>query len=843
MNDLRFAIRMLSKNPVFTAIAITVLALAIGGNTAMFTLINALALRPIAASNPEAMVGCYSKENKPDGKFRSFSYPDFTIVRDQNQVFSSVMAHTVTMIGVTEGDTTRRAFASIVSANYFTTFGVKISSGRDFTKEEEKPGSAIPVAIVSHSYWKLMGADPAFVGRTVRLNNRAFTVIGVAPEGFTGTAALFSPGFWVPLGVFELLAADFMNEQKRPLSDPQNHALMLVGRLRPGLNLESAQVQIESLSRQLQESDPELNKERFLLLQRLPRLSISSSPQNDSTAALAAILLSMSGAVLLIACLNLANMLLARGAARRKEFAIRIALGGARLRIIRQLLAEGLLLSLAGGAAGMLLAYSGTNLLVASLLPRLPFTAVEFPSAPDWRVLLATLGFCLFSTLLFGLGPAWKLSRPDVITDLKENAGENPGAGSGRGLLTFRNAIVIVQVALSLALLTAAGLFTRGAIKAASANPGFDMDRGVLAELDAGLAGYDQDRGRQLYLSVLEKLRALPAVRSAALAFTVPFGLFSDGATVERAEASEGSGQDQEIKHGKAANARFNIISTDYFKTLGIPILLGREFDRLETESTSPEPVAIVNDALAKRLWQDENPIGRFIRLNDKKHGGESRPLRVVGIVPAFRNELTDKELHPHIYVPFGSFYRSQMNLHLATTFGAHDAESAFLKTVRAELRSVDAGLPVLSLQTLRTFRDESLALWFVRTSARLFAVFGGLALFLAVVGVYGVKAYVIERRTREIGVRMALGATRASVLWMVLREGARLSLAGLFGGLLLALGTGQLLASFLYEVNGADPLVLLSASTVLAISALFACYIPARRAANIEPMKALRHE
>jgi predicted permease len=844
MNDLRFAIRMLAKNPVFTGIALLVLALAIGGNTAMFTLINALALRPISATDPDALVGCYSKENTPDGRFRSFSYPNYSLVKDQNPVFSSVLAYTMTMVGVTEGDLARRTFASVVSANYLSTLGVMLAAGRDFTIDEEKPGSAIPVAIVSHSYWKRMGADPDLVGRTVRLNNHPFTIIGVAPEQFTGTTALFSPEFWVPLGVYELLVADFMNEEKRQLSDPQNHCLMLVGRLKPGLSVESAQGQLDLLSRQLEAADPELNKDRALLLARLSRFSITTNPKQDNTGTLAVVLLSMSGAVLLIACLNLANMLLARGSARRKEIAIRIALGGARFRIIRQLLIEGLLLSLAGGAAGLLLAYSATNLLVASLIPRLPFMGVEFPTSPDWRVLLATLGFCLFSTLLFGLGPAWKLSKSEVIGDLKENAGENPGAGAGRSLFSFRNAIVVAQVALSLALLVAAGLFTRGAIKAASADPGFDMNRGTLVELDAGLAGYDENRGRQLYSSMLERLRALPGVQSAAMAYTVPFGLFSDGATVRRAEDSAAAGGERKAtEDGKPISARFNIISTDYFKTLGLPILRGREFDRIEVGPATTEPVAIINDVLAKQLWPGEDPLGRFVRLDDKKQKGESRLLRVVGMVPAVRNDLTEKELQAHVYVPFGSFYRSQMNVHLKTSFGSHEADAAFLKTVRTELRNLDDGLPVLSLQTLRDFHDNGLALWFVRTGARLFSIFGGLALFLAVVGVYGVKSYVIERRTREIGIRMALGATRMNVVWMVLREGGKLTLAGLALGLLLAWGTGQLLGSFLYEVHGADPVVFASVTAILAAAAMLACYLPARRAAKIEPMRALRYE
>ena len=481
MNDIRYAFRMLGNKPGFSTIAVLVLALAIGGNTAMFSVVNALALRPLTARNPKELVGCYSRENKPQGSYRSFSYPNYVDIREKNTVFSSLMAHSVTMVGVTEGEATRRTFAAMVSANYFSTFGTRLAAGREFTAAEEKPGSAVPVAIASHGYWRKMGSDPALVGKTVRLNNRVFTIIGIAPEYFTGTSAVFSPEFWLPLGDYELLATDYMSEEKRSLSDRANHCLMLVGRLKPGLDMARGQAQLGSLASQLESAFPEINQDRVLVLAELPRLAISTNPIHDQTGSMTIILLSMSGVVLLIACLNLANMLLARGASRRKEIAIRTALGGARSRIVRQLLTEGLVLSLLGGGVGLLLAYAGTNLLVSSMAPRMPFMTIQFPSSPDWRVLAATLCFCLFSTLLFGFGPAWKLARADVNHELKEQGGVS-GAGARRRLIAPRDLVIITQIALSLALLTAAGLFTRAALKAAKADPGFGMESGLLAE-------------------------------------------------------------------------------------------------------------------------------------------------------------------------------------------------------------------------------------------------------------------------------------------------------------------------------------------------------------------------
>jgi predicted permease len=511
---------------------------------------------------------------------------------------------------------------------------------------------------------------------------------------------------------------------------------------------------------------------------------------------------------------------------------------------MRQLLTEGLILSLLGGAAGLFLAFWATDILVASVVPKLPFMTIEFPSTPDWRVLAATLGFCLLSTFLFGFFPAWKLSQTDVNRELKEHGSDSNAVG-GRSLFAPRNLVVIGQIALSLALLAAAGLFTRGALKAAKVDPGFTMENGLLAEIDASLGGYDETRGRQLYQGLLERLRALPGIRSAAMASVVPFGLFSEGTSVRKANAPTGTDSDTETGADKPVDvgAGLNIITTDYFKTLGLPLLRGREFDRLEVESATAAPVVIIDQALAEKLWPGEDPVGHFVQLEAQREKAPTTPAQIVGVVPTVRNDLTEKALQPHVYVPFGQQYRSQMNLHVKTTFGTPAAEAAFLKTLRAQIRSVDEGLPVISLQTMRDFRDGSLLLWFVQTGARLFGIFGGLALFLAVVGVYGVKSYVVAQRTREIGIRMAMGATKRGVVWMIVREGGKLTAAGLATGLLLALGVGRLLSSVLYDVHGADPLVFSITPLVLAAAAVLACYVPARRAARIQPMDALRHE
>jgi predicted permease len=840
-NDIKYGIRMLAKNPGFTAVAVIVLALGIGANTAMFSLVNALLFRPLAVDRPAELIGVYSKDRKPEGGYRTFSFPNYVDLRDRNSEFSSLLAFNLCMVGLTEGDTTRRVFSAEVSANYFSTFGVRPALGRAFSAEEEKPGSAIPVAVVSYTWWQRHGADPGVLGTRLVLNGRTFTIIGVAPKYFTGTTAIFSPDVWVPLGDHELIVNDFMSSGGKRLSDRSNHCLFLVGRLKSGLTPAAAEARLAPLAKQLEEAFPAENKDQTLVLSPLPRVSISTNPQNNGELkALSVMLLPMSAVVLLIACLNLANMLLARGAARTREFAVRMALGGGRGRIMRQLLTEAALVSLAGAIAGLIVACWATKALSASLGAKLPFMTLVLSTAPDVRVLAATLGLSMVATLLFALGPAWRMSRVEVVEDLKEQTGLRRGAHRGSGLLAPRNLLVTAQIALSLVLLTTAGLFVRGAHKASQADPGFRFEQGLLAEIDASLAGYDEAKGRVLYREVLDRVRALPSVEAASLASMVPFGLFSDGREVQKAGGDpNGSGQ---AGQRKSHWANYVIVGTDYFRCLGLPLLRGREFDRVEVEGSAAR-VAIIDEILAKAIWANEDPLGRQIQFVEHDPKKEPVVMQVVGVVPGLRHELTDKQPVSHVYVPFGQSYQAMMNLHVRMAGGDTAAEAAMLKALRATIREVDDHLPVLSVNTLRDFRSEGLLMWFAKAGARLFSVFAGVALFLAVVGVYGVKAFVVARRTREIGIRVALGATTRQVLWMVLREGVKLTCVGLVVGLLLSLAVGRLVSSKLYDVSGSDPATFVTASVVLAAAALLACYIPARRAARVDPMEALRCE
>jgi predicted permease len=839
--DARYGVRMLFKNPAFTAIAVTVLALGIGANTAIFSLVNVFLLRPLPVERPGELLSCFNKNTKNPNSYRAFSYPNYTDLRDRNTTFSSLLAHNLAMVGITEGDNTRRVFADVVTANYFDTFGARLTRGRAFSPAEETPGSGIPVVIVSHRYWKSRGSDPNLVGRTLKINGQIYTIIGVAPEEFTGTTAIFSPEVWLPLGMHDRVLNDFM-ENKRALAARDNSCLFVVGRLKTGMSPERADAELAVSASQLEKAFPAENKDYTVIARPLTRVSTSTNPQDDSELTTTSVLLlSMAAVVLLIACLNLANMLLARATARRKEFAIRLALGGGRGRLLRQLLIEGMILSLLGGSAGLLLAYWGTSVLVSSMEAMIPLQII-FHSGPDLRVLAALMGFCVVSTLVSGIGPALKASRPDVVGDLKEHAGED-SRGKRRRWLARRNVLVVAQMSLSLALLTAAGLFIRSALRAGDANPGFSMEGGLILEVDPGLAGYNETRGRETYRNLLEKLRSVPGVESASMAVSVPYGILSLGKDVYKAgDLPQGKSADPQAE-GKHVGARYNVVGEDYFRTVGLTVLRGRAFSRSEAELNSGSRVAVIDESLARRLWPNEDALGKQVQFGGEEGEKGPKEIEVVGIVSPVKYNLFEKTPPPFVYVPFGQKYQSGMNVHLKISASGKQAEASLIQSVRREVRMFDEQLPVIGLKTLQGHLDTSIEVWMVRTGAMLFTVFGAVALFLSVVGVYGVKAYTVARRTREIGIRMALGATSGNTLWLVLREGLTLTAVGVAIGLALGLGIGRLLSNMLFEVSAADPLIFISAPLMLTGVALIACYIPARRAAKINPITALRYE
>ena len=827
LQDLRFGSRTLLKTPGFTAVAVAVLALGIGANTAMFSLVNALLLRPLAGKADE-LVGLYSHDRtRPESSYRGFAYANYADIRDGNDVFESLMAHTFAMVGVPSGDTTRQTFIEVVSSNYFDTLGVPLAAGRAFTADEERPAARIPVVIVRHDRADLLG-------KTVKINAMDFTVVGVAPAKFTGTMALLAPDMWLPLGMFDIVVNDIFKNNGSGLADRTNLSLVVAGRLKPGVTRAGAAARLDALSRQLERAYPAENKEQLLTVSPLPRLSTSTSPSSDKgPAGAAALLMGLSAVVLLIACLNIANMLLARGASRRKEIAIRLAVGGGRGRIVRQLLTEGLLLALIGAAGGLLLASWSIAALARSLAAVMPLT-ISFEPKPDLMVMAATTAFAVLATVMSGLGPALKLSKTDLVADLKALAADGSPVLGRR--LSARNVMVVGQIALSLMLLSAGGLFARGALKAAAANPGFSYDRQLLVSTDPTLVQYDETRGRASYREVLARVRALPGVAVAGMAGSVPFGDFHEGHSIERVGGS--------ARPDLAArtNATYRVISGDYFRALNLPMVRGREFTEAESMSASAPRVAIVDERLARKLFGADDPLGQMIRYSARpgettKNDGQS--MEIVGVAAPIRDGLFDREAEPSVYEPWGRNYRGNMFLHVRAAQAGSEAD--LLAAIRRTMRDYDPKLPILQATTMHAFHDQGIQLWAVNAGARLFLIFGVLALLLAVVGLYGVKSYIVSQRTREIGIRMALGARPGDVLGMVLREGAALSAAGVALGLPLAALLGVALSSLLYDVKPLDPVVFLTAPAVLALAALVATWLPARRATRVTPLTALR--
>ena len=823
LRDVRYGVRMLLAKPGFTLAVVAVLALGIGANTAVFSLVNAFLLKPLPVENPDQLAGCFSRDvRKPE--FRSFSYPNYVDLRDNNAAFSSLLAHNLVLAGLTEGEKTRRVFANIVSANYFETLGVRLFRGRPFSLAEERPESAIPVTIVSYSLWKKLGQDPDLVGKTLRINGRVCTVVGITPEGFTGTTALLGPGLYVPLGMYGAAMNDYIAEN-RTLARRDSHTLLLIGRLRPGLTQAQADERLSVAAARLADAYPAENKDQTFIARPLSRFSTSTSPQSDSELMVPAMLLfSLAAVILLIASLNVANMMLVRGTARGKEIAIRLALGGGARRVLRQLFTEGLLMALLGGAAGLLVAYRSTTILVNSLGRLVPLDMV-YSGGLDWRVLAATLAFCVLSTVVFALYPAWSLTRHSIVGALKDGQQLELNRGKPRRLFARRNLLAMAQISLSLVLLTSAGLLIRNAVRTAGLDTGFRIDGGLLAETDASMAGYDEARGQHLYRAMLDRLRAVPGIEAAALAATVPFGMVSNGRTIQRASDPPASKAD-------LVGCLFNIVSDGYFQSLSIPIMRGRGFVAVETA-----PVAILDQAAAARLWPKGVAVGQRIRLIPGTDEAE-----VVGVVGNIREDA-NRDPRPHVFLPFGRSYQANMNVHLKAALSGSAAEARLLDAVRREIRATDANLPLLTLKTLRSHFEGSGDLWVARTGARMFSVFGGVALLLATIGLYSVRAYTVALRTREIGVRMALGAGARDALGMVLREGLAVTAVAIGVGFVLSVGAAKVLSSIVYDARVVDPLVLTVCPALLAAVSMVACFVPARRAARIEPMAALRHE
>lgn len=863
IHDLRFAIRQLFKSPGFSLTAVIVLALGIGANTAVFSLVHTLFFSPPGYARPNELVQVFSQNEKNPHSYRMFSYPTFLDIKQQNTVFSDTMGYNLCLVGLGKPGETRRAFAAMASSNYFSVLGVSLIRGRTFLPEEEAPGRASAVAIVSYGYWKRHNLDPGVVGSQILVNGRPFTIVGITPREFTGTLQIFSPEIWLPLGVYDQIANDFEGlNQKTAFGDRAGQHLLLLGRMKPGLTAKTAEPSLKGLAANLKQAFPAEQKDQTFQVAPVSRFSVSDSPPDDGELGkIVPLLLGMAVVVLLVACLNLANMLLARGTSRRKEIAIRVALGGSRSRIVRQLMVEGFVLAMLGGAAGLLLGLWSSDLLVASMRHLMPLDIVWL-SGPKPAILMATFGFCLLGTIAFGLGPALKLSRAGVVEELKQHAGEDTVARRWRFLP--RHPLVVIQIAFSLMLLTAAALFIRGAHKAASVDTGLKPGASFLVETDASLAGYDPTRAREIYRSLNERLAALPNVEHTSISATVPFGMISLDKKVQRAGIRPGADdKPATAAEGLAFKAIYDSVGADYFTTVGLPIIRGRGFSDAEATQPNGPIVAIIDEVLAKKLWPEGEALGQRVQYADEnapaaKGGagntlgmnadlsGEIKPgetIEVVGIVPATRHALFEKEKPGAIYLPFARGFQSNVSFFVRFRSLAKGAEASTADLLRRTVRDVDPSLPIISLKTFDQHLDANLQLWVVKAGAAMFSIFGGLALVLAVIGLYGIKAYSVARRTREIGIRMALGAQRAAVLRMIMREGSIMLACGVALGLLLAVGVGKILSGILYGVGALDPIAFATAPVVLAAAALLATWVPARRATRVDPVVALRTE
>ena len=813
VHDIRYALRVLLKSPAFALVAVVSLALGIGANTAIFSLLNALLLRPIPVDQPATVTSVFMTDQRNPGRL-PLSHLNYKDLRDHNQVFSGMTAVAFTQMNWAHDNAAEQVPVQVVAGNYFSLLGAPMTSGRGFLDDEDR--KATPVAVISYGFWqRSLGGDPAIVGRPLTLNRQPFVVVGVAGQGFTGTFLGGGPSMWVPMSMHEIAQPGFdWYEQRRGLF------LLAYGRLKPGVSVEQASANLRTTFAQLEQAFPVDNKGRSAAA--VPLLDARLNPNGQGGAPVvqvSLILMTVVGIVLLIACANIANLLLARASKRRREIAVRLALGADRRRLIRQLLTESVVLSALGGGLGILLAYWLLAALRASDLP-LPIPVNDGVSI-DARVLAFTGLLSIVTGVLFGLAPAIQASRADVVPVLKN---ENVPTASGRrglaSMLSLRQLLVISQVALSLISLAAAGLFLRGLNGASRIDTGFET-RGVLVmTYNLGRDGYTPERGQLFYDRAIERATALPGVLRAAVAQSAPLG-----GGILRSVFPEG----QDTTTRDRVLVQVNSITPGYFETLNIPLVRGRAF--ASTDAPGTPLVVVINQTMAQRFWPGEDAIGKRF-----KFFGDQDYTTVIGIARDSKYNAVAEEPTPYIYQPLKQNYTPAATLHVRTAGDAGGLASA----VRAAMREIDPTLSVFNVRTLEEQVADSLVP--MRTNVIVLAAFGALALLLASVGLYGVASYSVSQRTREIGVRMALGAQRSSVLLLVLVRGLLLVAAGIVIGGIAALVLASFVPSELVPTtNPRDPLTLVGTSAILALVAAIATYLPARRATRIDPLVALR--
>ncbi len=811
--EIRQAVRLLLKNPGLTVIAGLSLAIGIGVNSALFSITDALLLRPLGITRPgEVVTVATSAEAFSPG---GVSYLDYKDLREKGASFAGLAAYQFYSVGLAPSatDQPQMRLGMLVSDNFFSAMGIEPVLGRVFAPDEAKVSGRDAIAVLSYDQWTTtFGRDPGILGRTIRMNGIDFKIIGVTPESFTGMDLYVHPAFYAPLTMMQRLGTIAGN----PLEDRAIRFLQVKGRLRPGTSREQAQAELIGIGKNLEKAYPATNHNHSIAVQTELQARFQQDPYDS---ALVTTLMALAGLVLLIACANVANLLLARARSRSREIAIRLAIGAGRWRLLRQLLIESALLSCIGGGLGLAFGYLGIRFLQTIQIPTdLPIVLLI---RLDHRVLLFSLCAAVASTLLFGLAPAWQAARTDLIPALRA-AGLT---ASARRRTIGRDVLVIGQVALSLVLLVAAGMLLEGFRKTLVLNPGFRTDHIMTMQFDTRLVRYTPEQSRQFYRNLVDRARALPGVKSATLAEAVPLSPGQSSQIVIPEGYQFPKGQESATEFGEG-------IDENYLSTMHTELVRGRAFDASDEADT--RPVAIVNEAFAAKYWPNQDAIGKRVRIRD----GKGPLLEVVGIAKTARYLFIAEPPTPYVYFPYAQQPSGSMSI-LVETSGDPAGIAAPLRDV---VRSLDANVPIYNARTMDNF-FQMRAISVMLLILELVSAMGLLGLALALVGLYGLISYSVSRRTQEIGIRMALGANRGNVVTMVLRQGLLLSGLGIGIGFVASLGVRGVLSRGLLGLGSSNPAVLVIVPAALLLVTLAACYAPALRASRVDPIRSLRYE
>jgi predicted permease len=815
--DVQYAFRTLTKNPGFAIVGIVTLALGMAVNTTLFSVVNGFLLRPLPVPHPEQITVLGLHQAAVPGNHH-FSHPDYQDLRDQTDSFSDLFAFRVSLVSVASDKKADHCLISRVSSNYFSALGITPAYGRLILPTEGRTPGADPIIVLGYSYWrKRFASDPDVVGKKVDLNEHPFTVVGVAPPEFHGTYSVLDMDAYIPF------SAETREDVDNPIQNVWesriDRGLTLMGRLKPGVSLKQAQASLNVVTERIAQQHPDT--EKGITVQLYPEKLARPEPDPENPVPAAAFaFMAMAALVLLVACFNIANVLLVRATVRQREMAIRAALGAGQSRLVRQYLTESILLSALGGGAGLVLGSWAAGLLGSIHLgAELP---IQFDFHPDARVYLFSLGTVLFTGLVVGIMPALRAARTNVIAVLHEGG---RGSSSGPKRQLARNALVVAQVAGSLVLLIVAGLFIRSLDKAQKISLGFNPDHVLDLSVDVGQIGYKEARGREVYREIETRIAALPGVDSVAQSFIVPMSVISAGDRVYIKEHPLESGQ-------QPADLDYNQVSSGYLDTLQIPLLRGREFTDADNEK-SPG-VAIINQNMANKFWPNEDALGRRFSIK-----GPTGPfMEVVGIVQDGKYQDVTEDPRPYFYVPLDQNYQSIRTFYVRTSV---PPENLALQ-IQSQIQELAPNLPT-QVQTLDQALQGANGFFFFRFGAQVATIIGLLGLILAVVGIYSVVAYAAAQRTQEIGIRIAMGASPRDILKMVLRQGLGVVGVGLALGLIVALAGTRVMSGLFVGIKPTDPLTFVSVVLLLTAIALFACWIPARRATRIDPLVALRYE